>query len=107
MLAKQAVGEGSFIKFDADVVFDPEILRRLIASDSKNALCIDRDIQLDAEEVKVVVDDNMLVLKASKTVDPQVAFGESIGIEKICAATAKLLLAKLTLMMEHTGRLDD
>lgn len=107
MLAKQAVGEGSFIKFDADVVFDPEILLRLIACDFKNALCIDQDIQLDAEEVKVVVDENMLVLKASKTVDPKVAFGESIGIEKIGADTAKLVFAELTLMMGEAVHLQD
>ncbi len=107
MLAKQAVGEGSFIKFDADVVFDPDILRRLIACDTKNALCIDRDIQLDAEEVKVVVDDNMLIRKASKTVDPKIAFGESIGVEKICPATAKLLFSELNLMMSQAGHLED
>lgn len=107
MLAKQAVGNASFIKFDADVVFDPEILRRLIASDAPNALCIDRDIQLDAEEVKVVVDDKLLVLQASKTVDPKAAFGESIGIEKICAKTAKLLFAELTLAMGQSVRLQD
>lgn len=107
MLAKQAVGKASFIKFDADVVFDAEILRRLIASDAPNALCIDRDIQLDAEEVKVVVDDKLMVLQASKTVDPKTAFGESIGIEKICAKTAKLLFAELTLAMGQSGRLED
>jgi choline kinase len=107
MLAAQAVGNSSFIKFDADVVFDPEILRRLIASDFQNALCIDRDIQLDAEEVKVIVDDQLRVLQASKSIDPKIAYGESIGIEKICAATAKLLFAELTLMMGQSGHLQD
>ncbi len=107
MLAVQAVGNTSFIKFDADLVFDPEILRRLIASDFQNALCIDRDIQLDAEEVKVIVDDQSLVLQASKSIDPKIAHGESIGIEKICAATAKLLFAELMLMMGQSGHLQD
>lgn len=107
MLAKQAVGKASFIKFDADVVFDAKILRHLIASDAQNALCIDRNIQLDAEEVKVIVDDKLLVLQASKTVDPKTAFGESIGIEKICAKTAKLLFAELTLAMGQSDRLQD
>ena len=99
MLAEPALGGAGFIKFDADVVFDSDILPRLIASDFGNALCIDRDIQLDAEEVKVIVDNQLRVLKASKTVDPKTAMGESIGIEKISAATAKLLFAELTRMM--------
>lgn len=107
MLAWQAIGVASFIKFDADVVFDPEILRRLIASDFLNALCIDRDIQLDAEEVKVIVDDQMRVLQASKTIAPKKAMGESIGIEKICSKTAKLLFTELTLAMGQSGRLQD
>lgn len=107
MLAKKAVGKASFIKFDADVVFDPEILRRLIASAAPNVLCMDRDIQLDAEEVKVIVDDNLLVLQASKTIDPKTAFGESIGIEKICSKSAKLLFSELTLAMGQPGRLQD
>ena len=99
MLTERAIGGTGFIKFDADVVFDAQILRRLIDSDFQNALCIDRDIQLDAEEVKVLVDDQLRVLRASKTVDPETALGESIGIEKISAETAELLFAELTLMM--------
>lgn len=107
MLTEQAIGNAGFIKFDADVVFDTEILDRLIASDYQNILCIDKDIQLDAEEVKVIVDDQLRVLKASKTVDPKAAFGESIGIEKISSATAKLLFAELTMMMGQSGHLQD
>jgi len=49
---------------------------------------IDRAIHLDAEEVKVITDDQARVLQASKSVDPEAALGESIGIEKIGAETA-------------------
>ena len=107
MLTEQAIGNASFIKFDADVVFDTQILAHLITSEFQNILCVDRDIQLDAEEVKVIVDDRLRVLEASKTVDPKAAFGESIGIEKISAATAKLLFAELTMMMAQSGHLQD
>ncbi|NIA68832.1 phosphocholine cytidylyltransferase family protein [Pelagibius litoralis] len=107
MLTERAIGGSDFIKFDADVVFDPSILRRLIDSDFQNALCIDRDIQLDAEEVKVIIDDQLRILQASKTVDPKTALGESIGIEKISAETAKLLFAELTLMMADDAHQQD
>lgn len=99
MLAEAAAGGAGFVKFDADVVFAPEILRLLLASEAENALCIDRNIKLDAEEVKVVVDKDMRVRRASKTIDPKAALGESIGIEKIGAATAPVLFAELTEMM--------
>ncbi|NRB23292.1 phosphocholine cytidylyltransferase family protein [Shewanella sp.] len=99
MLTEPFVKDCDFIKFDADVVFDQDILRKLIVSDVANCLCIDKDINLDAEEIKVIVDEQNKVLKASKEVAPQDAIGESIGIEKISKATGKLLFTELKLMM--------
>lgn len=100
MLASSAVGAAEFVKFDADVVFDVNILRSLVDSDRPDVLCIDRNIALEDEEVKVVVDDQMHVLEIGKSVDPGAAIGESIGIEKISAKTGPLLFAELAEMME-------
>ena len=102
MLARDLVAGSSFIKFDADVVFDKTILRQLISCDHDNALCIDKNIQLDAEEIKVIIRENNRVVKASKTVNPKEAIGESIGIEKISADTAIQLFAELEIMMQDT-----
>ena len=99
MLAEELVMGSSFVKFDADVVFDRKILEKLLACDDQNYLCIDKNIQLDAEEIKVVVDRNDRIIKASKTVRPNDAMGESIGIEKISSDTAGLLFAELRAMM--------
>jgi len=99
MLAEELVMGSSFVKFDADVVFDRKILEKLLACDDQNYLCIDKNIQLDAEEIKVVVDRNDRIVKASKTVPPADAMGESIGIEKISHDTAGLLFAELRAMM--------
>lgn len=100
MLAKDLIKDSTFIKFDADVVFDKEILKKLIECEHANCLCIDKDINLDAEEIKVIVEDQNRVIKASKTVDPKDAVGESIGIEKINGETASILFAELELMMK-------
>mgnify|MGYP002632316615 CR=1 FL=1 len=102
MLAKDLVAGSSFIKFDADVVFDKAILSQLIDCEYDNALCIDKNIQLDAEEIKVIIKDQNRVVKASKTVSPQEAIGESIGIEKICAGTAIQLFDELETMMQDS-----
>jgi len=100
MLTREYIKESNFIKFDADVVFDKEILKKLIECEYVNCLCIDKNINLDAEEIKVIIEDENRVIKASKTVNPKDAVGESIGIEKISSETAKLLFAELEKMME-------
>jgi choline kinase len=99
MLTKDWINGSTFIKFDADVVFDKEILTKLIECEYENCLCIDKDINLDAEEIKVIVDEKSRVVKASKTVDPKDAIGESIGIEKISSNTSALLFTELEIMM--------
>ena len=100
MLAMESIEGSDFVKFDADVVFDKEILKKLIECEYYNCLCIDKNINLDVEEIKVIIDNKNQVVKASKIVNPQEAVGESIGIEKISAETAKILLEELKVMME-------
>jgi choline kinase len=102
MLARDLVAGSSFIKFDADVVFDKAILSQLIDCEHDNALCIDKNIQLDAEEIKVIIKEQNRVVKASKTVNPKEAIGESIGIEKICADTSIQLFDELETMMQDS-----
>jgi choline kinase len=101
MLAKDFVQDSTFIKFDADVVFDINILKNIINSEYDNCLCIDKNINLDAEEIKVIVRDENRVVKASKTANSEDAVGESIGIEKISSATARALFSELELMMKN------
>jgi choline kinase len=107
MLAAPAIGGAEFVKFDADVVFDVKILRQLLDDDYADVLCIDQNIALEDEEVKVITDDQLQVLEVGKTVDPKLALGESIGIEKISAKTGKLLFAELNEMMEVRAHYQD
>jgi choline kinase len=107
MLAAKAIGTAEFVKFDADVVFDVRILRRLLDTSHASILCIDRNIPLEDEEVKVIVNDQMQVIEVGKSVDPKRALGESIGIEKISVETGALLFAELSKMMERRGNLQN
>jgi choline kinase len=102
MLTEDLIMGASFIKFDADVVFDKRILKKLIECEHANCLCVDKNIKLDAEGIKIIVDDNNQILKANKTVLPKDAVGESIGIEKIDGGTAILLFKELKTMMEDS-----
>ena len=100
MLVKDFIQDSGFIKFDGDVVFDKKILKKLIECKHDNCLCIDKNINIDAEEIKVIMDNQNRILKANKTVNPKDAVGESMGIEKISKETAKLLFKELELMMQ-------
>jgi len=107
MLAEDFVAGSSFVKFDGDVVFDEQVLQRILASGEENCLCIDRDIQLDSEEVKVVLDSDSRITRVSKDIDPATAIGESIGIEKISGYTGTLLFAELKAMMRSDKNLQE
>ena len=100
LLTKDLVQNSTFIKFDADVVFDISILKNLIDSEHDNCLCIDKNINLDAEEIKVIIRGENRVVKASRTVNPEDAIGESIGIEKISPEAAHALFSELEIMMK-------
>lgn len=97
---KQAVGSDTFIKFDADVLFEADVLKKLLKSKA-NALCMDKNIHLEAEEVKVITDESMRVVEVGKKLDPKLAKGESIGIEKIEHSAGKILFSELGELMKH------
>lgn len=104
LLAEPYVRGEDFIKFDGDVVFEDEVLRRLIADQASSALCIDTRIRLEAEEVKVVLDENKRVLEVGKKLDPTKAHGESIGIEKICTRVAPVFFQELHTLMQDPAK---
>ncbi len=103
MLTKDAVNGDSFIKFDADVIFEKEILQKLVDSDYETALCLDKNINLEAEEVKAIATPEGRVLEVGKKLDPAKSAGESIGIEKIGKEAAALLYTELERLMTDTA----
>jgi len=94
-LTKSFVGDDDFIKFDADVVFEDAVLEKLVKDASQTCLCIDKNIHLEKEEVKVSLDKKGKVLEVGKKIDLKKAKGESIGIEKIGKAASKILFEEL------------
>lgn len=99
LLTREFVEDDDFIKFDADVVFEEKVLKKLLES-TTSALCIDRNIHLEAEEVKVITDSGGKVLEVGKKLNPHKANGESIGIEKITKEAGKVLFEILDNLMK-------
>lgn len=99
-LASSAIGTAAFIKFNGNVVFDTKVLRQLVDSDLPNILCMNRNITINDDHVKVTTNDRLRVIAFGKSVDHKAATGEAVGIEKISAVTGPLLFAELKQIVE-------
>jgi choline kinase len=79
-MAKEAVAGDSMLMMDSDIVFDKNIITRLVNSGFKNCLALKKhDVQ--DEEIKVKIDSTGRVLEINKEIIAAEAVGESIGIE--------------------------
>ncbi len=80
--ALQLSGEGPVLWMNGDVVFDPEVLRRLESNILRgdNVICVNTSAVAE-EEVKYTVDADGFVDELSKTV--QNALGEAVGINLV------------------------
>ena len=87
---------------DSDIVFDPQIVKRLLHSDKNDILALNRH-ELGEEEIKVIVDDAQKVVEISKVCSISDAIGESIGIEKMSAEYTKALFRELDIMITTEG----
>lgn len=87
---------------DSDLLYDPQIVTRVLATDAPNVLTLIRH-ELGEEEMKVVTDAQGSIKEISKTCNPADAAGESLGIEKMGKEYTKALYSELESMMhdEH------
>lgn len=101
-LARKAVDGQNFLLLDSDLLYDPQIIKRVMQCDSDNVLTLIRH-ELGEEEMKVVCDAQGKIKEISKTCSPADAAGESLGIEKIGASYSTALYKELEQMMntEH------
>lgn len=104
-MAASKIGSSEFIRIDADVVFDARILRQLTDSDLPNVLCIDSTGTRMTAQMNVIADEQKHVRTVGASVDPELAVGVSIKIDKVSGKMAPLLFAELALMMENPANL--
>jgi len=81
-MTKGSVLDDEIILLDSDIVFDSKIIKLLINSNYENCLAVRSDHQLGEEEIKLTLNEDNSIKEISKIVDPKIAIGESIGIEK-------------------------
>ncbi len=93
-LAGTVVHHADVLVLDSDILFDPALLPLLISSPSPDGLLVREEPALGPEEIKVIPNGGF-VERIGKDVDASRATGESIGIEKFSADTARQLFAVL------------
>lgn len=78
-LARETLNEG-FVCLNSDVVFDAEILKSLLKSDADICVAVEKKV-CRKEDMKVKVKDGIIV-EINKSMRPEEAYGEFIGIAK-------------------------
>ncbi|MBR5070120.1 MAG: phosphocholine cytidylyltransferase family protein [Bacteroidales bacterium] len=108
-LARPSVEGEDVLLLDSDLLYDPQIITRILAEDALNVLTLIRH-PLGEEEMKVVTASSRnhakgvtsdTILEISKTCNPDEAAGESLGIEKMCPAYSRCLYSELDKMMNQ------
>ena len=101
-LARPEADGEDVLLLDSDLLYDPAILNRVMACSHSNVLTLIRHT-LGEEEMKVVTDDQDSILEISKTCNPALAAGESLGIERMGKSYTTALYRELAIMIGQEG----
>lgn len=90
-LARDLVLGHDIILMDSDIIFDRGIMGLLLGHDHRDALAMRAQGHIGREEMKVLCDERGMIREISKEIDPTLATGESIGIEKFSREFVRVL----------------
>ena len=93
-LAKSRI-EGESIIMDADVLFHEMILEKLVNSDYKDCLIVDRDLKDTGEEVKVTAESELIKEIGKEIGNYLTCIGEYIGIIRLSKEGWEFLVEEL------------
>ena len=92
-LAREFAADG-FVLLNADVLFDPEILARVLHSPHPEAFAVERRRKFTPEEMKVELAGER-ILAMSKDLPAERAHAENVGVLKFSAEGARLLFDRM------------
>ena len=95
LLARPHVDGRAFVLLDADIVCDRAVVAAVVTNIRRDCLALRPSRTLGAEEMKVVLDSLGRVRACAKDVDPRLAVGESIGINRFSPAASARFFATL------------
>ncbi len=83
------------VVMDADVLFHPEILRRLVSSSAENALLMDETVKQTGEECMVVVAGSRVIALTKQMPSQYDYAGEGVGFLRVRHADAPRVVSSL------------
>lgn len=92
-----------FCLLNSDIVFDAGMLIEIAALDSGSWLSVELDEPLEAEDMKVGLDEQGIIRRISKDLPPETSAGEFIGIARFDAAGARAVVAAARDLVEGGG----
>jgi choline kinase len=100
-LAEPFAAGREFLLLDSDIVFEPDVLDRVLRPEEANVIAIQRRPDLGEEEMKVYSENGKIVSRLTKDGDPKAAWGESVGIERFSAGFSAKLFETLARRIRH------
>lgn len=101
LVAREAVGDAPFLTLEGDVLFDEEVLPRLLAAGGVAQLAVELSERCDAEAMKVQVDLAGRVRALAKELDPATSVGEFIGIARFDRDAGRKVFADLARFVDE------
>lgn len=102
-LARHALDADTFL-FNCDILFDPEILRRMLAGDRPNAIAVDCGAARLAGEMNVAFDVAGRVSAISKALDPATAQAVSMQLARFSAQGARTVRGEVERLVDERRR---
>jgi len=102
MLAERELLGEDFILINADDLFSPTIISKVMKKRGNIVIAVDGEGTVGSEEVKVSVD-NGRITSVTKKMDPSEAFGEDIGITKFSKEGGKAFLSTIQEIVQGKG----
>lgn len=93
-IARTALDDDTIV-MDADVLFHPEILRRLVSSPCENALLMDETVKQTGEECMVVVAGGRVIALTKNMPDQYDYAGEGVGFLRVRHADTPYVVSSL------------
>jgi choline kinase len=94
-VAREAVGASAFLQLDGDVLFDGQVLPRVLGATGDALLAVDVREELDDETMKVQAEAGGRIRAVSKKLDPKTCVGEYIGVTRIAANASRRVFDEL------------
>lgn len=95
LVAREAVGDSPFLTLEGDVLFDDQVLPRMLAAPGAAQLACEMSDDCDAEAMKAQVDGRGYLRALAKELDPKTSVGEFIGIARFDRAAGQQVFADL------------